>query len=172
MRTVLIEMDPISAERARSRCQRVVVGDVTSPATMEQITGHYDYVIFADVIEHLPDPEGVLTRAREWIGENSQMIISLPNIAYYRIRLDLLKGKFEYRDIGILDRTHLKFYTKASAKQFIESCGLRVLRTEPIFVKPKDALLGRLLPTLFAYIFVFVCERNTSKTPAEMNNLP
>jgi len=167
-----IELDPISAERARSRCQRVVVGDVTDPAIIEQISGHYDYVIFADVIEHLPDPEGVLIRAREWIGENGLVIISLPNIAYYRIRLHLLRGKFEYRDIGIMDRTHLRFYTKASAKQFIESCGLRVLRTEPIFVKPKDAALGPLFPTLFAYIFVFVCEKNTGETPAEMNNLP
>ena len=83
----------------------------------------YDFVVLADVVEHLIDPLPVLQSLALGIKSEAKILISLPNISFSSVRLGLLNGHFPYSDSGILDRTHLHFYTLASIKELINAIG-------------------------------------------------
>ncbi len=87
----------------------------------------FDYIIFADVLEHLLYPEQLLMHFRNYLKPEGKIIVSLPNVALWRIRLLLLAGKFDYTDYGVLDRTHLHLYTFDTAKKLLTTVGLNVI---------------------------------------------
>ena len=95
---------------------------------------NYDFLVFGDVLEHLIDPQAVLTHLSELQSERCIFIISVPNIANLWIRINLMLGRFEYQERGILDRTHLRFFTWHSFQEMLQSAGLDVqeVRTTPI----------------------------------------
>lgn len=113
----------------------------------------YDYIIFADVLEHLPRPDLLLTNARSYLTKQGKILISLPNTARLEIRLKLLLGKFDYTTGGILSQDHLRFFTKENAVRMIKSCGLKVINIIPTGL---GHMIG-LFDTLTAFQFVFVC---------------
>jgi 2-polyprenyl-3-methyl-5-hydroxy-6-metoxy-1,4-benzoquinol methylase len=100
----------------------------------DQKLGGYDVLIFGDALEHLVDPQAVLARLSKLEPEHCIFIISVPNVANIWIRINLLLGRFEYQDRGILDRTHLRFFTWDSLKAMLLSAGLDIkdVRTTPI----------------------------------------
>lgn len=131
----------------------------------------FDRIIFADVLEHLRDPAAVLRRALGSLKQDGEIIVSVPNIANIYIRLSLLIGRFDYGDRGILDRTHLRFFTLRSLLEFLSAanCGvIQVVATPipvqliaPCTVRPLFAplhelhyLLVRARKSLFGYQFV------------------
>jgi predicted TPR repeat methyltransferase len=136
----------------------------------------FDVVVCADVLEHVADPESVLARVREWIAPDGLLLVSLPNVANVAVRISLLAGRFEYADAGILDRTHLRFYTRRSARRLVEGGGFRIrrVRATPIPAELPLPVLGRaplrapsralfssaarLWPALFGYQFVIEAE--------------
>lgn len=81
----------------------------------------FDYIIFSDVLEHLFDPADVLVFSLQFLKKNGKILISIPNIAHYDIIYGLLNDKFNYSDMGILDNTHLRFFTKNSFAEYIDS---------------------------------------------------
>jgi methionine biosynthesis protein MetW len=89
----------------------------------------FDVVIAADILEHLRDPARMLSMLVEKMRPGGRIFVSLPNVAHASIRADLARGRFAYRDSGILDRTHLHFYTFDTAREFVESAGLRITAT-------------------------------------------
>ncbi len=132
----------------------------------------FDVVVFADVLEHVARPEEVLSRAHRWLREGGLLFVSLPNVANVTVRGSLLFGRFAYADRGILDRTHLRFYTRQSARRLVEDAGFSVLGIRatsmpyelalPRLPRPATALMrgfasasARAWPTLFGYQFVF-----------------
>lgn len=90
-----------------------------------------DTIVFGDVLEHLTDPLSVLrAMRRQFPAEGTQAIVSLPNIAHLYVRFNLLMGRFDYADRGIMDRTHLRFYTLRTAKALVAAAGLRLAAVE------------------------------------------
>lgn len=98
----------------------------------------FDIIVFADVLEHLKDPLSCLKNFKNYLKVNGEIIVSLPNVACYNVRLSLLLGRFNYKKYGILDDTHLRFFTKKTARQLIEDAGYRILKvdTTPYFIRP------------------------------------
>ncbi|MFA5252377.1 MAG: methyltransferase domain-containing protein [Phycisphaerae bacterium] len=99
----------------------------------------FDVVVFGDVLEHLIDPKDVLVRSKAFLAENGIVIASVPNIAHFAVRAMLLEGRWDYTDRGILDRTHLRFYTRDSlvdlfsvANYFIDSIDTVTLSAEAV----------------------------------------
>ncbi len=88
----------------------------------------FDYVIFGDVLEHLCNPENVLRRLIPYLTENGCFICSIPNIMHVSVMYSLLKGEFEYQDSGIMDRTHMRFFTKKSIENMFNRIGFSVER--------------------------------------------
>src|SRR5439155_6123933 len=85
-----------------------------------------DVILFGDVLEHTRYPDRILLEAKALVKPGGQIIVSVPNVAHWRIRLGLLLGRFAYSDSGILDRTHLRFYTLRSARALLANAGYRV----------------------------------------------
>jgi GT2 family glycosyltransferase len=111
----------------------VIQGDMEEKKNYFNTT--YDYILLADVLEHIHDPKDVLIAMKEWLNPGGKFIISLPNIMNISVIMPLLHGRFEYVDAGILDRTHLKFFTFTEIQKMIRECGLRLENVEGI-VKP------------------------------------
>ena len=127
-----IEGDPSLAREAANHCDQLFVLDLDGP--MPEIEGDFDYIIYGDILEHLKNPLEVLLKLNRKLRPGGSVIISLPNIANIYVRLQLLMGRFEYSDRGILDRTHLRFFTRKSFCDFLAAGGLSVvsLRATPI----------------------------------------
>ncbi len=119
-----LERDPALAAQAQGKCQEVVVTDLTEAAS--KLTGPYDAIVYGDVLEHLADPLPVLVALNRTLARDGIVIVSVPNVAHLWVRLSLLLGRFEYADRGILDRTHLRFFTRRTFVDFLGQAGLAV----------------------------------------------
>ena len=164
-----VESDAGLAEKAHAHYRVLHRADVESFDFFYR--DEFDYILLADVLEHLRDPAAVLRRVLPCLNKNGEVIISLPNVAHLFVRLSLLFGRFDYRDRGILDRGHLRFFTLAGIKQMMHETSCRILELRPTSApvqlvfpwsdRPAFAplheshfLAVRLCPTLLAYQFV------------------
>jgi 2-polyprenyl-3-methyl-5-hydroxy-6-metoxy-1,4-benzoquinol methylase len=119
-----VEIDPEAAALAEQHTERVIVGDAEKIDYAAELAGEeFDVVLFADVLEHLKEPAEVLRRVRPFVAENGVVVASIPNIAHASVRLALLGGEFRYREWGLLDDTHLRFFTRASIQDLFEETG-------------------------------------------------
>lgn len=167
------ELDPASAAAARQWYQVVQQANIEEPLTLK-FPQPADVLVLADVLEHTRDPKDCLTRlCQTCLAPSACVIISLPNVAHLWVRLSLLLGRFEYAARGILDETHLRFFTRASAARLIQGCGitLKEIATTPVplpLVNPAfsegrglwplhqlNAASARLLPTLLGFQNIF-----------------
>jgi trans-aconitate methyltransferase len=122
-----IEIDRDAAALAEQYAERVIVGDAETIDYAAELAGEeFDVVLFADVLEHLKEPGDVLRRVRPFVAENGVVVASIPNIAHASVRLALLGGEFRYREWGLLDDTHLRFFTRASIQDLFEETGYAV----------------------------------------------
>lgn len=97
-----------------------------------------DHIIFADVLEHLYYPERVLKEAVSLLKDDGSILISIPNISHNSIIIDLINGKFEYRELGLLDNTHIRFFTRASLQKMVDNVGLFISKETNTFCKVED----------------------------------
>lgn len=121
-----LERNPDLAQRARRFCEQVIVADLNRQ--VPAVPGLYDAIVFGDVLEHCAEPDAVFRQICRALAPEGQVVVSAPNIAHLSVRWMLLTGRFEYADRGILDRTHLRFFTRKSLRHFLEQNG--VCRTE------------------------------------------
>lgn len=120
-----VEQDPVKASEAMSHYDRVIVADAVSwvPDLMKESV---DVLIFADILEHVEDPKALLGRYLSWLSPEGVILLSIPNIRYHKVLKELAEGHFRYEQDGILDRSHLRFFTKESMLDLISSAGLWV----------------------------------------------
>jgi 2-polyprenyl-3-methyl-5-hydroxy-6-metoxy-1,4-benzoquinol methylase len=137
----------------------------------------FDVILLADVLEHMADPGQLLRDALERLAPNGSLLVSLPNAVHWSMRAQVAAGKFEYTNKGILDRGHLRFFTRASAKRLFEEAGLEIANemSTPVpwenilpkvvgsflreAVEKSDYFLTRLQPNLFAYQHLYELRR-------------
>ncbi len=170
-----LERDPGLAAAAADKCRRVVVADLERE--LPPLDGPFDVIICGDILEHLSDPARVLASLTHSLSADGLIIVSVPNVAHLWIRLRLLFGHFDYADRGILDRTHLRFFTRKSFLRFLAEAKLAVITLVPtpvplpLLVPERlhgrwlaalhalNALSARSWQGLFAYQFVAVARR-------------
>ena len=144
-----IESSPDAVKVAAGRLDEVVATDLQRVDELNAVLGSrtFDTVIFADVLEHLPWPAAVLKSYLRFVAPGGTVIISLPNVGLWSMRMSLLAGRFEYSDTGVTDRTHLRFFTRRSARALIEGAGLTIVRRtyNPGIVRPFVPLAKKLL---------------------------
>lgn len=168
-----LERDPDQAARARGRCKEVIVADLEDP--LGDMGAPFDAIVCGDVLEHLRDPLAALLALKAKLTPDGVIVISVPNVAHLWMRLSLLAGRFNYTDRGLLDRTHLRFFTRRTLLDFLREAGLSVteLTVTPVplpLVMPAhyhggwlrtahaiNALAARCWKTGLAYQFVAVC---------------
>lgn len=145
---IAVERDARLASAATKRGVHVVNRDIEHD-DLEDL-GLFDVIVCADVLEHLVEPELALFKIKRRLAPGGSLVCSIPNVAFYPVRFKLLLGRFRYIDGGIMDRTHLHFYTRATAKEFIEGAGFKVTREEislflPLGFRPLTIFVNRLL---------------------------
>ena len=128
-----VERDADYAADARARLDRVVVSDVErfleGPAPSE---APFDCLIAADVLEHLVDPWLALARAADLLAPGATIVVSLPNVAYYRGIWQLVRtGRWPREDVGVFDRTHLRWFTLDDGLDLLRQAGLRPVAVDP-----------------------------------------
>lgn len=123
-----LEADPAATAIAAGRCSQVFTVDLDSPKALEAATSGapYDVLLAAAVLEHLKYPQRLLQQAHDLLKPGARVIVSLPNIAHWGVRLKLLTGRFDYQDYGVMDRTHLHFYTLPTGRALLEEQGYKV----------------------------------------------
>jgi 2-polyprenyl-3-methyl-5-hydroxy-6-metoxy-1,4-benzoquinol methylase len=139
-----IESSAEAVAVARTRVSEVIHADLQNHSLAGR---RFDVIIFADVLEHLPWPIGVLRSYLDLLKDGGSVIVSLPNVGLWSVRLNLLLGRFRYEETGVLDRTHLRFFTRRTAREMIESTGLEIVRRtyNPGLVRPFVPLAKKLL---------------------------
>ena len=146
-RVTCIEGDPELAAAGAAHCERMIVADLDRD--LPKFEQRFDMVVYADVLEHLADPLAVLLALNRALKPDGELIISVPNVAHLWIRLSLLAGHFDYMDRGVLDRTHLRFFTNRSLLKLVRAAGLSVTRATaspaPLYKVVPERWHGRLL---------------------------
>ena len=132
LEVVGVELDASAAAEAREHGVQVIAADAQELAEALRGERPFDRVLLMDVLEHLPSPERTLRAARELLTPDGRIVVTGPNVAYWAMRKDLLLGRFEYRDQGILDRTHLRFYTLDGWRKLLVAAGYCVEHLEAI----------------------------------------
>ena len=129
-----VTFNPREAELARPSYHRVEIADLDECDLLALFPGQqYDYIVCADVLEHLKHPERVLLACQSLLEASAgELLISIPHVGYAGLVADLIQGQFRYRDEGLLDRTHLKFFTRQSLLDFLGQEGWGVLCLETI----------------------------------------
>lgn len=144
-----IESSPTAVAKAGERLDEVIAADLRQrDEVAERLAGRsFDVVMFADVLEHLDWPGPILKSYLPFVKPGGSVIVSLPNVGNWSSRFALLGGSFEYTDTGVLDRTHLRFFTKKSARRLIEDAGLVIARHAytPGVVRPLVPLAKKLM---------------------------
>jgi len=118
---------------------------ITDLETVKRLPAAADAIVLADVLEHLRDAPAILRLVRASLAPGGFLFVSVPNIANITVRLGLLFGVFEYRERGILDNTHLRFYTMRTIRREIENAGFRVMAVSGSSV-PLRLITGRYTP--------------------------
>ncbi len=190
-----IEKDKDAAREAGKYCEEVVIRDIeeltnsstirgvmashTQPATSEVSLppllfqkNFFDYILLLDVLEHLREPEKIIRLFKPYLKKDGKIIISVPNIAHVSIRLKLLMGKFDYEKVGIMDETHLRFFTQKTIEEFIKQAGMQIVELDHSVDFGQFPLIGRiarklpkrlqhkitkLFPNLLAVQIIAVC---------------
>jgi 2-polyprenyl-3-methyl-5-hydroxy-6-metoxy-1,4-benzoquinol methylase len=166
-----VEPDAECCKLCRPHYRNVLEGTIEQVAFPPE---KYRVIVCADVLEHTADPVSVLKKLRAVATPDATFIVSVPNVAHLAVRLMLLFGKFPRMDRGILDRTHLQFLTKKTARQMLEQAGLKIVKTSATGISleeiwPNGGFFYRLLagfqrglvllaPKLFAMQWIFVAE--------------
>lgn len=123
----IVEIEREAFEQAINHARDGVCGDILEYEWVEKFGIKFDYVIFADVLEHLTKPQEVLEKVKEVLAYNGSVVISVPNIAHNDILINLYNNQFNYTPTGLLDDTHVHFFTGSSLRRCCNEAGYQVV---------------------------------------------
>ncbi len=157
-----MEINVQAAEQAKQVIDQVVTGNVEEDAPWKQLSNAFDVICFLDVLEHCREPEKVLRAGQKRLVPGGFILCSIPNVAHWTIRKSLFLGRFDYEPRGILDETHLRFFTVDSARRLLMGSGYRIEFEDFVFTTPRffrrrmirNNVVNR-WPGLFAYQMIF-----------------
>jgi len=130
--TIGIEIVPAAAQRAAARLDRVITGSAETLDLAAAGVAGVDGVLLLDVLEHLVDPWRFLERLRAVLAPDAMVVASIPNVANLWLLEELAAGRFTYASDGLLDKTHLRFFTRASIASLFDGAGYDITRWQRI----------------------------------------
>jgi methionine biosynthesis protein MetW len=141
-----IDQNPDIVWQAQRYCDYVFTEDLDDPRSLDALEGEkFDVITLVDVLEHLQHPEALLRRLKPLLLDEGQVLLSIPNIAHASVRLELLNGQFNYEKTGILDTTHLKFFTASSVRELLADVGYAVHDIDYTWHDLPDEVIARYL---------------------------
>ena len=185
-----VEKDPQLAWQAQRHCDYVFAEDLDDEHSLDALQFEkFDAITLVDVLEHLKHPEALLERLKEYMMDESVILLSVPNVAHASVRLELLTGDFRYEEAGILDSTHLKFFTLNTLKTLVERCGFVINEIDYTWHDIPDSVIVRYLrqvgveatprvleyfhqPEAIAYQFIFSISLPKQDSQSDHDNRP
>lgn len=175
------------SERLASQayCDRIWIHNLESGLPSEAVASRYDAILCSHVLEHVCFPTSLLNDVRRCLQADGRLIVALPNLMWWKTRLALTMGHFDYADAGIMDNTHFRWYTFRSAQRLLAEHGFRVevakvLGNLPIgplrrwlpsrFVGTLDRTVSRMLPGLVGYEMIFAATHNSAFAPEHVKS--
>ncbi len=133
-----VELDKEAAKDAGKYCEEIIIGNIEDYEWLEKYKNiKFDYIVFADVLEHLYNSQKVLEQAKQLLHEQGSILFSIPNIAHNAIIMELLENRFTYHPVGLLDDTHIRFFTKISLDELVEKIGMYKTYEIAVFLPPE-----------------------------------
>ena len=134
-----IELNAEAAGRARETGARIIVADLDT-FDWSGVLGEerFDVIVAGDVLEHVRNPRGLLSRARPHLTDGGVVVASIPNVAHVSVITELLQGRFSYQPTGLLDDTHIHFFTRNTIYECFEGAGLEIATLERITARPEE----------------------------------
>ncbi len=159
-----VTLSPVEMSQATQEMERATLANVETWSP-DYPQGFFDALLFSHVLEHLINPIETLTRLAPLLRPGGRVYIALPNISFWRYRIRALWGRFDYEEMGPMDKTHLRFFTYFTAQSLLESSGFSLLRVQalghvplgplrrvfPKWAKRMDRLALQAFPNLFGY---------------------
>ena len=138
-----IELSDDFCNRARGHYRNVWQGDLEKIDLASTVEGNcYDFIVCADVLEHLRDPKVILKQLASCLKPDGRILISIPNVSYAGLLAELLYGRFDYRPNGLLDDTHVRFFTRATLVELLTDSGIKINELQGIVMKLEDSEFG------------------------------
>lgn len=139
-----LEIDQEAVNKLEQYCERVYIADLNNPSWPEQLSAEeaFDVIVAADVLEHLYNPTEVLSAIAVLAGKTGEVVISLPHVGHSAIIACLLDEDFHYRDWGLLDRTHIRFFGLKNMQQLFEEANLKIVETQFVITPPEESELA------------------------------
>jgi 2-polyprenyl-3-methyl-5-hydroxy-6-metoxy-1,4-benzoquinol methylase len=168
-----VEYDPEWAKDLEAVASSVHVLDLNSPAWVKEFEPEFDVITAGDVLEHLIDPVRTLSEMASLLGPDGYIVISVPHIAHADVRMSLLQGKFRYTEYGLLDATHIRFFTYDGVKELAAKAGMAITELKRVRIPafeteqavPRASISSEVLDVIMAdreaetYQFVFTAVR-------------
>ncbi len=148
-KVVGIEINAHVAKEAATKLDHVLCADLNHAAVIDVLNdfdkASFDYIICADVLEHLVDPWETLADLAVFLKPGGRLVLSLPNVQHWSVWVPLiLMGRWKYREAGILDRTHLRFFTRATSRELVVRANLQVIECRPSMWRRSERMLNRI----------------------------
>jgi 2-polyprenyl-3-methyl-5-hydroxy-6-metoxy-1,4-benzoquinol methylase len=159
-----IDIDPEAAELAERFATRVHVADLDLVPASTLTDERFDVIVLGDVLEHLRDPDAALADLLTLLTDDGRVVVSVPNVAHADLRLLLLEGRWTYQETGLLDRTHLRFFTRSSLRGLLADAGLTATRLERVVIDPFTSGLPVAPAVHGADVLAFVAADPDSRT--------
>lgn len=159
-----IEIDPEAAEKAAEFCERMIIADVETMDFADFFgEGEFDCILMTDVLEHLKWPEKILRDIRRYLSKNGFLVVSIPNICHGDVILNMLKGDFEYRETGLLDLTHIRFFALKNIIELFskENYTITDLQRVKIKIGKTELKIKEEIPLIFVALLNAVPESDT-----------
>jgi len=127
------EINESAGKAAGKKLDKIIIGDISTEVVSQLPDNYFDCVVFNDILEHLADPYSVLIKIKPKLSPKGVVVCSLPNIRFFYTFKALVLGKeWKYEDVGILDKTHLRFFTIKSIPEMFDSLGYEIEKIEGI----------------------------------------
>lgn len=166
-----IDIDADAAISAAPYSRKTIVADIEN-FDFSSLDTKYDVILFADVLEHLRFPENILVKSKYCLKNEGIIVASIPNITHASICNEIANGRFEYRHLGLLDNTHIKFFSRSSLLRMFIDCGFTIEKLDFILVLPEETEFASKIDHMFlkyvqsvnedwnTYQFVLVAKTN------------
>jgi 2-polyprenyl-3-methyl-5-hydroxy-6-metoxy-1,4-benzoquinol methylase len=157
-----VELNPIAAHQAEAYCSRVVVENLDQIDFEKEFSyDKFDVILCADVLEHIYDPSSMLRKVKSVISSNGYVVASIPNITHIALIFEMLQGRFEYRDKGLLDESHIRLFTRSTLIRTFSEAGFKLEHLDRGLAGPLDTEFTISADTLEDCAMLdYLCTRN------------
>ncbi len=165
-----IEMNPDMARQAQMILDQVIIGNIEK-IELPYEENDFDCIICSDVLEHLYDPDSVLIKLNVHLKDNGYLLLSVPNVQHWSVIIRLILGKWDYQDEGILDSTHIRFFTRKSLRELVQRADYHIEKISSAMgpeVQFINFLTLGLLSNFFSFRY-FILARKSNRNSRNLN---